>query len=262
LIGGLLVLLGAALAAFALRDKPQPGAAAAAAKPVTAAAQASASAPVTLVPVVPRPIEEAEALLVQLPRDIDVAWRELAPSWKLPADQGNPCQTAAAHQVQCYRAANLSVPLLRQLARPGILTLQAGKEPPVYALLVGLGDQTATLRVGTSLHTVNLVSLARLWRGDFATYWRAPPDYRPEMRDGSSGAAVDKLASQLALLDGTPARPASSPPQVLDAALRERVRAFQRSQGLKPDGQPGPLTFMQIDSATASTEPRLQTEPR
>ena len=175
---------------------------------------------------------------------------------------GDPCQSAAAQGLQCYRSANLSVPLLRQLARPGILTLQNGNEPPVYALLVGLTDQTATLRLGTALHKVRLVTLGRIWRGDFATYWRAPAGYGGNLRDGSSGPMVDQLVSQLAKVDGLPAPAAGASAPIVDAALRERIRAFQRSQGLKPDGQPGPLTFMQIDSATATNEPRLQTEPR
>ena len=164
--------------------------------------------------------------------------------------------------MQCYRSANLSVPLLRQLARPGILTLQSGTEAPVYALLVGLSDQTATLRVGTELHTVRLIALGRFWHGEFATYWRAPEGYNIKLREGSSGAAITQLATQLAQVDGVPAPAIGASAPVLDAALRERIRAFQRAQGLKPDGQPGPLTFMQIDSATATNEPRLQTKPR
>jgi general secretion pathway protein A len=118
------------------------------------------------------------------------------------------------------------------------------------------------LQVAGKLHTVRLVSLGRLWRGDFATYWRPPPGYSADLSDASSGTAVHRLASQLSLLDGVPAPLASAAPPVLDAALRTRVRAFQRAQGLKPDGQPGPMTFMQIDSATGEPEPRLQTNPR
>ena len=101
-----------------------------------------------------------------------------------------------------------------------------------------------------------------MWRGDFATYWRAPPGYSADLRDGSSSPVVQQLASQLARIDGAPVPAASMTPQFLDAALRARVRAFQRAQGLKPDGQPGPLTFMQIDSATGANDPRLETEPR
>jgi general secretion pathway protein A len=207
-----------------------------------------------------RPVEDVDALMAQLPTDINVAWRELASVWKLSANDTDPCQAAAAQQVLCYRNSILTVPLLRQLGRPGILTLQQGSGAPVYALLVGLGGQTATLRVAQSLHTVRLVALGRMWRGDFATYWRAPPAYSGELREGSSGPAIERLAQQLDTLDGTSASVDAAVPRVLDAAMRTRVRAFQRAQGLKPDGQPGPMTLMQIDAATGGTEPRLQTE--
>ena len=80
--------------------------------------------------------------------------------------------------------------------------------------------------------------------------------------DGSSGGAIEHLASQLDLLEARPAPSPGSAPRVLDAALRQRVLTFQRSQGLKADGQPGPMTFMQLDSATGINPVRLQTEPR
>jgi general secretion pathway protein A len=207
-------------------------------------------------------MEELEALLELLPRDINAAWRELAPTWRLAASDADPCQFASTQQLQCYRTGKLSMPLLRQLGRPGILTLQEGGDPPMYAVLMGLSDQSAILQVSGRLHTVRLVSLGRLWRGDFATYWRPPPGYSSDLSDASGGPAVQRLATQLSLLDGVPTSPAAAASTILDATLRARVRAFQRAQGLKPDGQPGPLTFMQIDGATGAPEPRLQTHPR
>ncbi|MBK5207023.1 MAG: AAA family ATPase [Polaromonas sp.] len=262
-LGGFALLAGAALTGFLMLNTPQK---AVPSSQITASAspapRAGASSPIRLEPLALNPVEEIEALLPQLPSDINAAWRELAPVWKLPASDGDPCLAAAAQQLQCYRTDRLTVPLLRQLGRPGILTLQVGNGPPVYALLMGLTDQTATLRVAATLHTVRLVSLGRLWRGDFATYWRPPPGYTADLRDGSSGPVIHRLASQLTLLDGAPAPLASTAPLILDADLRARVRAFQRAQGLKPDGQPGPMTFMQIDSATHVNEPRLQTNPR
>jgi general secretion pathway protein A len=273
LLGGLLLLGGAALAAYLLRSPPPasglttapPSAASTTAvPPIPPAASASppqvaVSSPRRPEPAVALAVEELDALLPQLPRDLNTAWRELAPVWKLPALDGDPCQGAAAQQLLCYRSAKLTVPLLRQLGRPGILTLQEGNGAPVYAQLVGLNEQTATLQLGQGLHAVRLVALGRLWRGDFATYWRTPPGYGGDLRDGSTGAAIQQLARQLSQLDGAPAGAAVP---VLDAALRARVRAFQQAQGLKPDGLPGPMTFMQIDSATGTNEPRLQTEPR
>ena len=221
-------------------------------------APASASSkPVVALPATPAPIEELEDLLPRLSRDMNQAWRELGPLWQLPPAEDEPCPAVPAQALRCYQASHLTWPLIRQLGQPGILTLQDGATPPVYAVLTGVTHQTATLRMGTALHTVRLVSLGRLWRGDFATYWRAPPGYSADLRDGSSGPVIDQLAKQLTLLDGRPSTP--SAPQTLDQALRDRVRAFQSAQGLKADGQPGPMTFMQLDSATGMTEPRLQT---
>ena len=254
-LGGLALLVGATFVAV-LAWTSQPGAKASP-QAALAVPQAAVSSPLRASRPAPRPVEEVEALLAQLPRDINVAWRELAPSWKLSANDDDPCQAAAAQQIRCYRSSNLTVPMLRQLGRPGILTLQLGNDPPVYALLVGLSEQTAMLRIGQSLHSVRLVSLGRLWRGDFATYWREPPGYSAELREGGSGPAIDRLVRQLDTLEGASG---STAPAVLDAALRARVRAFQRAQGLKPDGQPGPMTFMQIDSATGGAEARLQTD--
>ena len=207
------------------------------------------------------PAEEIQALLAQLPGDLNAAWRELAPVWKLPATGADLCQSVSVQPFQCYRSASLSVLRLRQLGRPGILTLQAGDGAPVYAVLTGLSDQSATLQIAGRPHSVRLVSLVALWRGDFATFWRPPSGYSPGLRGEGAGPALAQLGRQLALLDGAPP-PAVAAPPVLDAALRERIQAFQRAQGLEPDGLPGPMTFMQIDSATDASVPRLQTNLR
>lgn len=261
---GLLLLAVVALSALNYWPRPQGPLPPRPASGVTAAAPLAPASSTAAPPrqVTALPVEELDVLLPQLPADIKPAWQALGSNWKLPPDDGDPCQSAKLQKFQCYRTNNLSLPQLRQLNRPGILTLQVDKAVPAYALLVGLGEQSATLRMADGLHRVRLVSLSRLWRGDFATYWQAPNDYVPDLRDGSSGGAIEQLASQLDLLEARPAPAPGSAPRVLDAALRERVRTFQRSQGLKADGQPGPMTFMQLDSSTGTNPVRLQTEAR
>ncbi|HSO45875.1 MAG TPA: peptidoglycan-binding domain-containing protein, partial [Rhodoferax sp.] len=208
------------------------------------------------------PLEDLPTLWPGLPADINSAWRELAPDWKLSANSADPCLTASAQQLQCYRASKLTLPLLRQLNRPGILTLRAAQGPAVHAVLAGLSDQTATLRLAGRLHRVRLLDLAQWWHGDFATYWQVPPGYTSGLPDGSTGPAIDWLASRLAQLDGIRTAATGGPPVALDAALRARVRAFQQARGITPDGQPGPMTFMQLESATQGEAPRLLTEPQ
>ena len=186
------------------------------------------------------------------------AWRELAPAWGLVLDDGEPCAAAQRSQVQCFRSDSSSLALIRQLDRPGIVTLRDASDKPVVALLTGLTNQSATLRIGEATQTITLVSLATLWRGDFATFWRAPPGYTGKLVDADSGAIASWLATQLASLRG-PSPPGGDP--VGSASWKSRVSAFQLAHGLKPDGLAGPTTFMQLNRAIGVDEPRLRTDP-
>ena len=69
---------------------------------------------------------------------------------------------------------------------------------------------------------------------------------------------MDWVAHRLAAATGAEA---PQPGAVLDPAMRARVRAFQRAQGLPADGSPGPLTIMQLNRASGIDEPRLRMEP-
>ncbi|MBA2723982.1 MAG: AAA family ATPase, partial [Methylibium sp.] len=186
-------------------------------------------------------------------RDEGQAWRELAGLWKLELGEGDPCLAARRSEVHCHRGAS-SLALIRQLNRPGILTLQAEDGGAAYALLTGLSGSEATLRVGELAQTVPLVALAERWRGEFATLWRAPPGYENKVVEGGSGPVAEWLSAQLTSLQGRPQ------PGTADAALRSRIYAFQLAQGLAPDGLAGPITFMQLNRALGVEEPRLHKE--
>ena len=164
--------------------------------------------------------------------------------------------------MQCYRTTQLNLQLLRQLARPGIVTLQLDGNAATsrYAVLVDMGEQTAILQMGGTRHTVSLSALARHWRGEFATFWSTPDGYNPAARGGATGPAITLLAQQLDKLYGVanPTLPGNAlNVQKLDEPLKQRLRDFQRTRGLAIDGQPGPMTYMQLESALGSNTPRL-----
>lgn len=242
LLGGACLLAGAALAWWAAVSW-QPGSTVSA-KPTLP----GASAPVA--------IDNLDTVLEQMPADINRAWNTLAPRWQLPADTTNPCEVAAQRQLQCFRTSQLTLPQLRQLGRPGMLGLRTEAGPPVYAVLAALDDHSATLSTGTRQFRVRLTALGQRWNGDYATYWQAPPGYSAPGSHGNTPALFQQLAQQLARLDGAPVL--SSTTTTLEAALKERVRNFQRAHGLQADGLPGPLTFMQIESALVESTPGLQ----
>ncbi|MCF8210526.1 MAG: AAA family ATPase [Rhodoferax sp.] len=276
---GAAVLAGSALAGRTLLDQmpkvsiappasrglqavPQqtPGAAqitAAASSPVPAASASVASAPA---PPELSDLEDIERVLSKAPQDLPLAWRDLAGVWKLPLAGSGACHWESEPLLQCFRATELSLPQLRSLGRPGIVALQSGAMPPVYVVLRGLGDQSALLQVGAVQHRVKLAALARLWIGDFYTFWRALPGYAPDLQGGINGLAIERLAHQLDQVEGLQVRPDRLAPSRMDTTLRARVRAFQRTQGIKADGQPGPLTFMQLESATGPVEVPLISE--
>ncbi len=231
---------------------------AAQASAVPAATRASGAVAANIAPVFITAAELSKRFAAPLRREAD-AWRELAQLWPNggPNAGAEPCAPAPAPASawQCFRSSNGGLPLIRQLDRPGLLTLRDEAGRPMHALLVALDDRTATLRMGGQSAVVALVSLVNLWQGDFATYWRAPAGYQRVLGDGDSGVLVDQLASQLAALRGEPA-PAAT--QRFDAALKSRLQAFQLAQGLKADGLAGPTTYMQLARATgAHNEPRL-----
>jgi general secretion pathway protein A len=215
-----------------------------------AAPAASAAAPLFL--------SAAEVIARNAWRSEAEAWRELAPQWgiALPDGTGEPCNVASRAQWQCFRTTVATLPLVRQLDRPGFITLRDGSGQPAYALLLGLGPRAATLRIGRDTLDVTLLSLTELWAGDFATYWRAPDGYSGILKLGARGPAVDGLAAQLASVRG---EAAPTVPVLYDNIMAVRVAAFQSAQGLAADGRAGPTTFMQLARATGSAqrEPRL-----
>jgi general secretion pathway protein A len=194
-----------------------------------------------------------KAQLTTIEQDEKLAWRELVPLWGVDPGAADPCTAAARQQVRCSKFVG-TLPLLRNLGRPGIVALRDENGRTVSALLVGLGPTTATLRAGEQTLVAKTAAFASAWRGEFGTLWRVPPGYVTAIDEGASGPLVDRLAAQLARLDG---QPAPEPPQTMDASLRARVARFQAAHGLSSVGRAGPTTFMQLNRATGVDEPRL-----
>jgi general secretion pathway protein A len=253
-LGGTL-LFGAATwmwSGRAAAPRPAPVVHAVAAAPAPASAPASARAPA------PAPSAAAVKTGIGSPTRVeDDAWRALGAAWKADLAGSDPCAAARQHELQCFRrSADLTV--IRQLDRPGIVTLHDESDKPAYALLTGLGERHAVLRMGDVSQRISLVSLAKIWRGEYATLWRVPPGFTNRVDKGQKGALVDWLATGLAKAGGE-APPAS--PAVFDNRLQARVAAFQLAQGLKPDGLPGPTTLMQLNRVAGVDEPKLSSEP-
>ena len=242
LILGLGLAAGAGLYAAATRvsqDEEPPVQRMAVAKPVAKAASAARAASAVASAPAPEPPK-----LLRNPND---AWRELAALWKAqPPESGDVCAELVKQQLQCF-SKNLNLALIRELARPGIVTLDAQQGIPSYALLTALTAESATLRAGGGEQTVTLAALASRWNGEFATLWKVPPGYTPQ------GAP---RAETFEWMDARLSQAGAS----ADSPLKSRLRTFQLAHGLPVDGQPGPMTYMQLNRAGGADEPRLRTQ--
>lgn len=179
------------------------------------------------------------------------AWRELGALWGQPLTGGDPCTVALQQQLQCFSTPRMTLHGLRQLNRPGILLLRASGEEPRRALVTAMTAETATLQANGQRWLMPLTALADIWRGDYATLWRQPEGTRGRVGQNPKGAAGDWLAAQLIGLQTQGLIPAEA------NTFATRLKAFQKTQGLEPDGVAGSMTFMQVNLAAGVDEPRL-----
>jgi general secretion pathway protein A len=186
----------------------------------------------------------------------NAALRQLASLWGAAIPEGDACALAAKDGLRCYRG-NEGFAQLRQLDRPAVVRLHDRSGTDYYALLTGLSDTTATLRVGDATQTVKLVALSRYLQDEFMTMWRAPRGFIDSVKNGESGPEVDWIAEQLAKLNGEQ-EPASSEKRTFDKKMQKQIREFQNAQGLYVDGVAGPVTLMRLNRVAGLDEPQLR----
>jgi len=229
-------------------------AAAAPADPAPATGAASVSAALGLEPVVrAAALSELGSLVEGAPTEERAQLGGLARLWQTTLGEGEPCKAALGAGLHCFQSAG-GLAELRQLGRPAIVAVKDDAGVQRHVLLVALGNAGAGLQVGEKVGIVSLVALGRRMPGRFLTLWRAPPDFRNSLKPGERGADVDWVAARLSVINNY-AQP--EPGRPYDAALAREVRAFQKAQGLPPDGIVGPKTMMALNGAAGVPEPQL-----
>jgi general secretion pathway protein A len=231
-------------------------------EPVVATASASSAASSSPAATTPAPSPAPEIKPFDLPTGFAsllgperAAWQALAPEWGLTLADGDPCLAVQKQQLRCFRSSGVTLATIRQLDRPGVLTLRDADNRVAHVVLTGLAADSATLRIDGEPRSVPLVALADYWRGEYATLWRVPPEYRGTITDSRSGPSAQWLAQQLAVARGDKA-PVRA--RFDDATLKGWIHTFQLTQGLPSDGIAGPITLMQLNRTIGVDEPRLQ----
>jgi general secretion pathway protein A len=215
---------------------------------ITTAAPPTTAAP-TRGPMAAAPASQPSlaATLDARTRDRDVAFASLFGVWGEDYATGRGeagCDVARRAGLRCLVKMG-TWKVLRRLDLPAMLTLTTETGDKHYATLTGLHDETATLEVGGQARTFPLSEIERLWDGAFVALWRTGLT-TTDLRPGMNGRDVAWLRQHLGEGGGAEDRPG-----VYDDDLRRRVLAFQRANGLTPDGIAGDETLVRL-AATAA----------
>ncbi len=172
----------------------------------------------------------------------DDAIAELLALWRAPYDaaRGEPCIQALEHGLRCLYQRRGTLGELRRVNWPTILSLLApdGTEHPV--VVTGLGHDHAQLVANGSNFEVSLAELSYSWFGDHLLLWRPGDAPARDLAPGVDDAGVRWLRATLGRLAGEPDAVETS--TIYDAALEQRVRAYQRAHQLTVDGIVGART--------------------
>jgi len=200
----------------------------------------------------PLAIPPADSVEPALHDDRAKAFARLASLWGTPpARVAIDCDTLPMTGLGCFTGQG-SWSALRALDRPAVLTLPSTDAPEGarYAVVVTSDeDRIELLAADGTRHHVSRDALLAGWYGRFELLWQ-PPGV-PLLSPGDQGPTVAWLRARLddeSSIAPDPAR--------FDAALGERVLAFQQAHTLTPDGLVGQQTMLKLD-LLAGPGPRL-----
>jgi general secretion pathway protein A len=184
------------------------------------------------------------------------AFSSLFATWggKLDASRGRACDQALAQKLQCVFQKGTWAQV-RQLNRPAILTLTDPDGNAHQVVLTALTDETATIRIGDTVHDVTIAALSRYWFGEFLILWRPHTREPRALSIGARDEGVQWLRRSLYVALGQPVADGGSP--VYDEDLAAMVEEFQHQHRLAVDGVAGLQTQVLLDSLTSTEAPRL-----
>jgi general secretion pathway protein A len=171
------------------------------------------------------------------------------------AENADPCQVAEVSGLQCLSKLG-SLRDVAHLNRPVVLNLSTTSTSQWF-VVTGIGIDSVTVTTGGVDYILDATEMLDLWSGFYTLLWRSPPAYRQAVKRGDSGVPVDWLLTQLAVLDGT-TMPSVIDNNIYDEAIESRIKRFQISVGLVPDGVVGAQTWIHLNSVEATNIPTLR----
>jgi general secretion pathway protein A len=168
-----------------------------------------------------------------------------------------PCHQAESQGMRCYSGYG-GLSDLFQLDQPVVMHLRSESGKEYWATLISSDHQTANLKVAGVEQNIQLNELASAWFGHYIAILNSPPDYNGRITLRYRGPSVTWLRHTMESIDGIRDNGSNE----FDEELAQRVRLFQLSDGIQPDGLVGPLTLIRLNVRSGKAKQHLVTDQR
>lgn len=167
-------------------------------------------------------------------------------------DKKSPCTSLNKSTYECAKTKLDSWDELKELNRPGVMTLSTADKKWVYALLIGLSENHALFLVDGAEKIISWSELVAQWNGDYLYVWSRPAGFEGSLQLGDRSELVTWVAEQFAKLDQ---QPAPLTRQFFTDRLQKRIELFQANNGILPNGIFNEQTLRRLNEALGMDKP-------
>ena len=175
--------------------------------------------------------------------DENAAVKDLLVLWGTPEvliDADNPCFGAYKAGLACLKETGNLQDILN-LDRPAII-----RHENYYYNIIRSSMRGLELKGPETIYLTDSNDPILMEERNFILVWRIPPGYKSPLVPGDTGIAIDWLADQMAIANGEAAH--ISKGQSYNESLSEKVKRFQSTRGLDPNGIVDAHTLIHINS--------------
>jgi general secretion pathway protein A len=148
-------------------------------------------------------------------------------------DVNLPCGIQIGQNYRCQRQQLSTWNQLKELNRPGLLTLVDENKKAFYLLVIGLNPDQLLVRNQQQEKIIEWNDIVNSWNGEFTFVWSSPVGFETDLQVGDHSSVVSWVAEQFAAIDKQ-----NEPLTRLTFTdnLKRRIALFQASRGLEANG--------------------------
>lgn len=170
-------------------------------------------------------------------------------------DKKNPCLVVKDADYVCEKININSWDELKDVNRPGLITLATPDKKWVYAVMIGLSENHALLLENGVQKVVPWSEIANSWNGDLLYVWSRPQGFENSLQMGDKSDLVTWVAEQFASIDQ---QPAPLTRQFFTERLQKRVELFQSTHNILPDGVINVQTLRRLNEVLGVDKPLVE----